>query len=195
LHTRHWTWLAMLIGLDARAQPVGRDGRPSVCITATAPTGQAQVCGDRRLTWTHGTATVVLAENALGAPAIDAAGRHLVASVERADGVSLQAWSHTGGRWVGPRQLVTDVGRPDRPALSLDGQRVAYVSGATGVSSVYIVPFDGGTPRQLTNASLTRQPGMPPDGFVPPPHRGPPVFLADTLVWDAPDGPQSVALP
>lgn len=83
--------------------------------------------------------------------------------------------------------------RPDRVALAPDGSTVAYVSGHTGWASLWVVPVDGGAPRQLTNAGLARRKGGPPEGFVPPPHLDAPWFDGDLLVWDAPDGRHSVA--
>jgi len=95
------------------------------------------------------------------------------------------------------RVLVAD-GCPDRVALSHDGDRVAFVSGVTGIASVYLVPFAGGDPVQLTNVGLEDAPitvGRPPAGFVPPPHGGAPWFDGDVLRWVGPDGPHEVALP
>ena len=89
-------------------------------------------------------------------------------------------------------------GCPDRPALSPDGRRVAYVSGVTGVASVFVVSFDGGDPLQLTNVGLENAPitiGRAPHGFVAPPHAGPPWFDGDILVWESPDGRHEVDLP
>jgi hypothetical protein len=81
---------------------------------------------------------------------------------------------------------------PDRPALGPDGV-VAFVSGRTGIASVYVLR-PGQEPVQLTNVGLERlkrRPGEPPPGFVPPP-MGPLSFEGHLLSWDGPDGPHEV---
>ena len=70
--------------------------------------------------------------------------------------------------------------RPDRIALAPDGSLAAFVSGRTGLASVYVVPTDGSrAPVQLTNVGLDRTHR---DGFVAPPAH-PPVFVGATLRW------------
>ncbi len=76
-------------------------------------------------------------------------------------------------------------GRPERFALAPDGAELAFVSGASGLASLWSLPTAGGEPRQLTNVGLRPTPGAAPAGFVPPPDRGPPRFLGDHLVWTA----------
>lgn len=150
-----------------------------------------------------------VATDVIGPPSISSACDR-VAYARQAGEVALSSIevldaSELCGFWKGPRVLV-DHG--DRPALSPDGEQVAFVSGRSGIASLWLVPFDGGEPIQLTNRGLTspavspahldgpvHPPGQPPAGFVPPPHSGPPRFDGDRLVWDAPDGPQEVALP
>jgi len=138
-----------------------------------------------------------VADEVIGVPAIDADGSRFAYS-RRADGAglsSIEAWERRAdGGWNGPRVLDDHA---DRPALSPDGQRVAYVSGRTGIASIWVVPFDGGDAIQLTNVGLEHRhiPGHPPAGFVAPPHGGPPSFDGDALVWEAPDGSHQVVLP
>ena len=106
----------------------------------------------------------------------------------------LEAWSLQRGRWTS-RVLEAD-GCPDRAAMS--GDRVAFVSGRTGIASLWVVDFGGGDAVQLTNLGLESAPPTPgraPTGFVAPPHLGPPRFDGRDLVWDAPDGPHRMALP
>ncbi|MCB9746281.1 MAG: hypothetical protein H6741_17865 [Alphaproteobacteria bacterium] len=93
------------------------------------------------------------------------------------------------------RRVVTKEGAPDRVAISEDGAWIAWVSGATGIASVYAQPFEGGEAVQLTNVDLTYTPGQAPEGFVPPPHEGPLLFDEGRLRWQAPEGPQEVKLP
>lgn len=92
--------------------------------------------------------------------------------------------------------VITDEGNPDRVALSPDGEQVAWVSGASGLASVWTAPtVAGAVPRQLTNVGLEdlpREPGQPPAGWVAPPHDESLRFEGDRLVWDSPQGPQSV---
>lgn len=88
-----------------------------------------------------------------------------------------------------PRALAR--GAVDRVALSPDGAHVAYVRGGV-YPRMEIVAVDGGEPRVLTNEDLVRTPGKAPEGFVPPPHEGPPRFDGDRLVWEAPDGTHEV---
>lgn len=73
---------------------------------------------------------------------------------------------------------------PALPKLSDDGQNVAFVDGATSISSVYLIAFDGGEPRQLTNVGLVRTPGRAPAGFVPSPSTGKLRFEGAELAWE-----------
>jgi TolB protein len=149
-----------------------------------------------------------LADQVAGTPAVAEAGDRLVYA-RRGDGVglsSLEAWElGDGGDWTGPRGLAEQA---DRPAISPDGERVAYVSGKSGIASIWLTSFDDGDPIQLTNVGLTspalseapldgprHTPGQPPAGFVPPPRDGSLRFDGDHLRWEAPDGPRGVALP
>ncbi|MCB9743584.1 MAG: hypothetical protein H6740_13370 [Alphaproteobacteria bacterium] len=100
--------------------------------------------------------------------------------------------------WQAPtlRQVViTKDGAPDRVAISEDGEWIAWVSGASGVASVYAAPFEGAPITQLTNVDLAHVPGQAPEGFVPPPHQGPLRIEGHRVVWDSPEGPQEVPLP
>lgn len=91
-------------------------------------------------------------------------------------------------------QLTDLPGAEDGEALSPDGRWMAFVGGATGIASVWAVevPTDGApapAPIQLTNVGLeraTRQPGVAPEGFVPPPDLAPLRWKdAHTIVWTA----------
>lgn len=77
-----------------------------------------------------------------------------------------------------PQQLTAWRGSEDRPVLSPDGQRLAFVSGHTGIASWWLVDLDGALPvpveraRQLSNLGVEdqpRSPGQPPAGWVPVP--------------------------
>ena len=82
---------------------------------------------------------------------------------------------------AGPPLQITDLpGAEELEVRSPDGRWVAYVAGATGITSVWVspVPPAGAPPArpiQLTNVGLERiprTPGQPPPGFVPPPDAG-----------------------
>lgn len=100
---------------------------------------------------------------------------------------------------------LTDLpGAEDGEALSPDGLWMAFVGGATGIASVWVVrvPTDGGpvsAPIQLTNVDLehaARRPGHPPEGFVPPPDLAPLRWADDrTIVWTARGVEHRVELP
>jgi len=145
----------------------------------------------------QGSGEWAIAEQVYGAATIDGHGARL-AYCRRGDGIdttAIEVWQHDpdAGTWTGPRRLADG----DRPALSADGEWLAYVSGVTGIASIWLIPFTGGEPVQLTNVGVGRPdvPGQPPAGFVPPPHRGPPSFDGDRLGWEAPDGSHAVDLP
>ncbi len=107
------------------------------------------------------------------------------------------------GAWGEPATLVEGPGSPDRVAISSDGAMVVWFSGASGLTSLWAVPFEGGDAQQLTNLGVTRDDapsGQPPQGFVPPPHRGAPSIEAlddghYRVIWDSPNGEQAVELP
>ncbi len=90
-------------------------------------------------------------------------------------------------------QLTDLPGAEDGEARSPDGRWVAFVGGATGIASVWVVevPNNGSPaePIQLTNVGLQdapRRPGSPPDGFVPPPDRAPLRWKdTRTVAWTA----------
>jgi hypothetical protein len=93
-----------------------------------------------------------------------------------------------------PIALTDWPGSEDRPVISPDGRRLAFVSGITGVASWWVVDLDGALPvppedaRQLTNVgveSAPRKPGHPPAGFVPVPDGTVYTWTADGLSWVA----------
>lgn len=89
------------------------------------------------------------------------------------------------------RRLADDLGVDDRPTFSPDGRTVVFVSGRTGIASLWRTTVDGAPPVQVTNVgiALGKRDG-PPDGFVPPPVRGDLVewLSNDELRYDAGDG-------
>ena len=69
-----------------------------------------------------------------------------------------------------------------RPALSDDGRLLAFVSGRSGLASVWLVRLSTGELTQVTNVGVTRVPGRAPEGFADPPP-GPPTVTADAVSW------------
>jgi hypothetical protein len=65
-----------------------------------------------------------------------------------------------------PRVLAAHPGPDDQPIAVPDG-RILFVSGRTGIVSLFVVDPKTDTVRQLTNHGLS--PGKPLVGFVPPP--------------------------
>lgn len=197
--------LALLVSCTTATTPLP-DSEP-LLVEAGAPPrlrarwplsdGAAVRLADGHLSLEQGRDSWPVADDVIGVPTIDAEGARFV-YCRQADGLglaSIEAWARTGdGGWDGPRVLDDHA---DRPAISPDGERVAFVSGRTGIASLWLVPFAGGEAIQLTNVGLEdrRVPGQPPAGFVSPPHQGPPRFDGAALVWDAPDGTHRVVLP
>jgi hypothetical protein len=166
--------------------------------------GQWQVAGaaslvleaSGRLAITTPTSTITLAAEALELPAIGAGGKRVAFAARQPQGfgTTVAVAEHREGAWHGPRTLVSG-GSPDRVAISPDGASIAYVASAEGIAALWIVPFAGGEPAQLTNIGVQKNGPGEPAGFVPVPHRAPPRFQGDHLVWDAPDGRHQVVLP
>lgn len=132
------------------------------------------------------------------AEAVDTAPERIVTTRSSGSGRSVEAgWEPEA---LGSRLLAIEGGRTrvlvdaswnaDRPALSDDGRWVAFVSGRSGFASVWIVAFEGGEPRQLTNVGVAREKGATgaPAGFVPPPVDGSLRFDGEALTWTGPDG-------
>ena len=140
----------------------------------------------------------------VGLPAIDARARRLVFShaPQARPETEIAAVACSDGAWGEPRSLAPGPGSPDRPAISPDGEQVVWVSGASGLPSLWTVAFTGGELRQISNQGLERatQPGQPPAGFIAPPEQGParvdPMGQGSYRVsWQGADGEHSVELP
>ena len=92
-------------------------------------------------------------------------------------------------------QVTNLPGAEELEVVSPDGAWVAFVSGTTGIASVWAVPMPTAedprpTPIQLTNVGLQdakRVPGMPPEGFVPVPESANGLSFVDarTVTWTA----------
>lgn len=187
------TLLFSLISLAAcgTAEPPqapGTDAVPAVTTVTPTPSGEFLVDAQRRLVLRSGTEERVLAEAIAGGVALSADQRTAAWARLIAGGpegaVVLASLPEAE-----PRTLVEGV--VDRVALSPDGAYAAYVRGGE-VPRIELVATAGGEPRVLTNADVVRVPGQAPEGFVPPPHRDPPRFEGDELVWAAADGEHRV---
>jgi hypothetical protein len=154
------------------------------------------LAADGRLELRRPDDAITLAEETLELPAISADGARVAFAFRkpREVGTAVAVAAFEDGEWTGPRVLVAR-GTPDRVAISPDGRRVAYVAAAGGIAAVWIAPFDGGEPVQLTNLGVREDGPGEPEGFVPVPHREPPRFAGDRLVWESADGEHQVVLP
>lgn len=66
-------------------------------------------------------------------------------------------------------QLTTHISDDDIPAWSPDGRQILFVSGRTGIASLWIIQVDGSNLRQVTNKGIHGGQGTPPEGFIPVP--------------------------
>jgi len=102
-----------------------------------------------------------------------------------------------------PVRLTDWLGTEDRPVLSPDDRRVAFISGRTGIASWWVADLDGPLPipvetaRQLTNVGLERdrRPGVAPLGFQPPPDGTQYAWTEQGLSWVAGGQRYTVAVP
>lgn len=128
-----------------------------------------------RLVIIEGAVRRPLLDHVVGVPVVVDATR--VLAVREAEPGETDLWlvSDDGGP---PRALAAAPGADDSPQLLPDG-RVAFVSGRSGVASVWIVDqTPGAAPRQLTNVG--ERPGALSSSFVPPPE-GPITVDGDRL--------------
>jgi hypothetical protein len=137
------------------------------------------------------------ASGIVGVEAFDAGGDRKV-WVRRAEGAlftELVVAERVGDAWESEVRIVGRA-NPDRPAIDPQGEAVAFVSGVSGLASIYVVPFDGSTdPVQLTNAGMEgmrRSPGDPPVGWLAPPIDDSLAFEGDFLTWNGPTAPHTV---
>ena len=82
-----------------------------------------------------------------------------------------------------PRVIADGDGVDDRPSVSPDQRTVVFVSGRTGIASLWRTTLDGEAPVQLTNVGIeagVEREGEP-AGFVPPP------VVADAVTWVSAD--------
>ena len=110
--------------------------------------------------------------SAAGRPALAPDGRHAVVAVVRPD---VEADSYTGGLWLvpldgpgapGAARRLTNGHRDTSPAISPDGQRVAFLrAGTDGPAQVHVTHLGGGEPLVLTDHPLgAGTPLWSPDG-------------------------------
>jgi TolB protein len=96
-----------------------------------------------------------------------------------------------------PTPITTWTGSEDRPVLSPDGRRLAFVSGRTGIASWWVVDLagpDAGT--QITNVGVIRgRPGQAPAGWVPVPDGTTYAWTSQGLTWVAEGKAYTAAVP
>ena len=79
----------------------------------------------------------------------------------------------------GLRRRLTDTpGVDDRPVWSPDGRKILFVSGRTGIASLWVMGRDGSGMTQVTNKGIRGGIGRAPEGFVPVP------LSTKTIVWE-----------
>jgi dipeptidyl aminopeptidase/acylaminoacyl peptidase len=158
--------------------------------------GAALVLEQRVLEVRGSSGAVPVAEGVVGRAAVSADGARFVFVRESAGELRTEvlAVELRDGAWSAPR-LLADEGTPDLVSISPDGRRVAFVAGAGGIASVFVVPFEGGPPVQLTNLGLVADGRGRPAGFVPIPYRDPPRFEGGHLIWTSRQGEHRAVLP
>ncbi len=156
-----------LLDLRLTVRAVRRMGRALLVVSESGELLRVDAAGRKRL-----------ATGVLGSPAVLPNGGIVVAQRGEEPGESdLQL---LGDR--GPVPLAPAPGPDDFPIALPDG-RVAFVSGRTGLASLWVVDPTSGEARQLTNVGRD---GVD-DQFVPPPHRDVRVD-ATSLSYDAGEG-------
>ncbi len=156
-----------LLDLELTARAVRRMGSALLIVSEAGELERVDAAGRKRL-----------ASGVLGSPALLPGGRIVVAQRGSEPGESDLQLLGEGA----PVPLAPAAGPDDFPIALPDG-RVAFVSGRTGLASLWVVQPETGEARQLTNVGRDRVD----DAFVPPPLRDVRVDAA-SLSYDAGDG-------
>lgn len=79
--------------------------------------------------------------------------------------------------------LADGSGVDDRPSVSPDGKTIVFVSGRTGIASLWRTTTDGEEPVQVTNGHIEAgvERNGDPEGFIPPP------LVVDRVEWVSAD--------
>jgi hypothetical protein len=120
------------------------------------------VSPERELVRVDGSGERVLLDRAHGKPAPRSDGSVVVARVEGPGETDLWLVSASGSA-----RAVDPAPGPDDSPIALPDGRIAFVSGRSTVSSLFVLDPNGGPAVQLTNRGLRA--GKPRIGFVPPP--------------------------
>ncbi len=182
-------------GISDRDTTSERSALPSPHGSWDLADGSKLILEDRALRLEGSNVTARISTELIGHPSVNQEGTRVAFSSrqERSYGSQLATTALGPDGWSSPKTIV-DEGTPDRVSISPDGKRVAYVAPANGVSAIWIIPFHGGESVQVTNNNLKKSGRGEPDVFVPVPHRAPPRFAGNKLVWESPDGRHEVVL-
>jgi hypothetical protein len=120
----------------------------------------------------------LVATRVLGEPALLADGSVVVAQLGNEPGESDLQWLREG-----TTAALAPAAGPDELPIALPDGRVAFVSGRTGLASLWVIDLETQSLQQLTNVGRTRVDAE----FVPPPVRDVTVD-AEAVRYDAGDG-------
>lgn len=182
--------LGLLLPACAPAQPehgAPMDGLPAATTTSGSYTADVEQGGTLILRGAFGERTVATKVDARVAFAPD---RSFLIYAQQGFMAETDLWRVNLPDGA-PVQLTDWRGSEDRPVVSPDGEKIAFVSGMTGVASWYLmdvaaalVPVERAT--QLTNTALgPKRPGFAPEGWTPVPDGTVYAWSADGLGWTA----------
>ena len=187
-----WASLLVMLMVATPAAPLETDGLPSAAAVSSSSRWRASVRADRTL--------VVSSEG--GEQSAVHSDSDVLPGLAFSPVEDLLVYS----RWntdtdadlmivmvppAGPAvQLTHWPGSETNPVFSPNGRFVAFVSGHTGVHSIFVLSVlqVDARPRQITNVGLEqaqRVPGVAPEGYVPPPDSGGLHWKGRRITWSS----------